>query len=76
MTLKISLVALLGLVAAFLLSIFKPWKGAGAGRLRNAQGIGPSHITGAQRGEDQVPKGGSQEPVSVAGRIAGSIDPQ
>jgi hypothetical protein len=76
MTMKISLGAALGLFAAILLAVFKPWKGAGAGRLRNAQGIGPSHIAGAQRGEAQAPKGGSDEPVSVAGRIAGSIDPQ
>lgn len=76
MTLKISVAAALGLLAAFFLAIFKPWKGSGAGRLRNSEGMGPAHIAGAQRGEEQAPRGGSDEPVSVAGRIAGSIDPQ
>lgn len=76
MSTKVSLVALLGLLIAAMLTALRPWKRNGAGRLVNAEGVGPSHIRGVPRGEDQVAADGSGEPTSVAGRIAGSISPE
>ena len=68
------LIVLLGALGVALLAAFRPWKSKGIGRLMNNEGVGPAHIHGVPRGEAQsVPGGG--EPTSVAGRIAGSVQP-
>lgn len=47
-----------------------------AEKLRNAEGVGSTHIPGATRGEEQMSMSGSYEVSSPAGRIAGSIHPE
>lgn len=81
MSIKIGLGVLLALAAAAAV-ILKPWKKRGdiassfGGKLRNAQGVGPAHVSGVPRAEEQARRNGAQELTSVAGRIAGSVDPQ
>lgn len=75
MNAKSVLGVLLGLAVLALLGVFQPWK-RGAGKLRNPVGVGPAHVPGVPRGEEQVRRNGSHEISSVAGRIAGSIDPR
>jgi hypothetical protein len=73
MSMKIGIGVLLGILALALLGVFKPRRGAA--RLRNAQGVGPSHVPGVPRGEEQVLRNGAKPVTTVAGRIAGSVDP-
>jgi hypothetical protein len=75
MTVKRVLGVLAGLGALAFVGSLKPWK-RGAHKLENAQGIGPTHVAGVPRGEERVLKAGREELTSVAGRIAGSVDPQ
>lgn len=76
MSVKLSLGLTAGLLGALVLAVMRPWRGFGVARLRNAQGVGPSHLSGVPRGETRVLKDPVEEPTSVAGRIAGSVDPQ
>lgn len=80
MSIKLGLAAIVGAIAALALFALKPWKRGSSvtpgGRLRNDQGVGPTHVQGVPRGEEQVLRSGSNELTSVAGRIAGSVDPQ
>ncbi|MGH2718790.1 MAG: hypothetical protein ACRDJU_09450 [Actinomycetota bacterium] len=84
MSIKVGFGIVVAAIAGLALFALKPWKsrqraassfGPGA-RLRNDQGVGPSHVEGVPRGEEQALRNGSQELTSVAGRIAGSVDPQ
>ena len=72
MSLKLSILGILALVGAAL-AVLRPW--SKSPRLMNEQGVGPAHVPGVPRGEEQIIKHGSEEPSSVAGRIAGSVQP-
>jgi len=81
LSIKIGLGLLLGMAAVAAL-VLKPWKrkndiaSSFGGKLRNEQGVGPAHVSGVPRGEEQARRNGAPELSSVAGRIAGSVDPQ
>lgn len=73
MSTKLSLLGILALLGAAV-AVLRPWNKAPR-RLMNDQGVGPAHMAGVPRGEEQILKHGSDEPNSVAGRIAGSVQP-
>lgn len=73
MSFKVVLAGVLGLIGV-LLAIMRPWSKS-PNRLENPEGVGPAHVPGVPRGEEQILKHGSDEPTSVAGRIAGSVQP-
>lgn len=73
MSVKLSLLGILALVGA-VLAVLRPWSRLDR-RLVNEQGVGPAHIPGVPRGEEQILKHAGDGPTSVAGRIAGSVNP-
>ncbi|HEU5002501.1 MAG TPA: hypothetical protein VFW71_06965 [Actinomycetota bacterium] len=74
MSWKLSFLGILAIVGG-LLAVFRPWGKKAAAGLVNDEGVGPAHVAGVPRGEEQILKHGSDEPSSVAGRIAGSVQP-